>query len=153
MSGFIGERTGLSNYNLLFITVITVALANLAPQQFARLEGDFAVGMLCMYAFFAMIGAGTDAIGFLKSAPILFVYCAYMLAVHFVVVLIGGKLFKIDLAPLIIGSAAAIVGAAVAAAIATTKGWKTLITPGITIGILGYVIANFIGIAIFKLLS
>jgi uncharacterized membrane protein len=153
VSSFIGERTGLSNYNLLFITVITVVLANIAPQQFARLEGDFAVGMLCMYAFFAMIGAGTDAIGFLKSAPILFVYCAFMLSVHFVVLLIGGKLFKIDLAPLVIGSAAAIVGAAVAAAIATTKGWKTLITPGITIGILGYVIANFIGIAIFRLLS
>ena len=62
-------------------------------------------------------------------------------------------MFKIHLAPLMIGSAAAIVGAAVAAAIATTKGWKTLITPGITIGILGYVIANFIGIAIFKWLG
>lgn len=153
VSNYIGNRFGLSNYNLLFITIITVTLANLAPHQFAKLEGDFAFGMLCMYAFFAMIGAGTDAIGFLESAPILFVYCAYMIAVHFVILLLGGRLFKIHLAPLMIGSAAAIVGAAVAAAIATTKGWKTLITPGITIGILGYVIANFIGIAIFKWLG
>lgn len=153
VSNMIGDRFGLSNYNLLFITIITVTLANIVPGPFGRLEGDFAFGMLCMYAFFAMIGAGTDAIGFLKSAPILFVYCAYMIAVHFVVLLIGGRVFKIHLAPLMIGSAAAIVGAAVAAAIATTKGWKTLITPGITIGILGYVIANFIGIAIFKWLG
>ena len=153
VSGFVSNHLGVSNYNLFFITIITVILANIAPRQFARLEGDFVLGMLCMYAFFAIIGAGTDAVSFVKSAPVLFVYCTYMLAIQFVVLLLGAKLFKIDLAIAIIGSAAAIVGAAVAAALATTKGWKTLITPGITIGILGYVIANFIGVAIFKWLS
>jgi len=153
VSGFVSSSLGLSNYNLFFITIITVILANIAPGQFARLQGDFALGMLCMYAFFAIIGAGTDAVSFIKSAPVLFVYCTYMLAIQFVVLLLGTKLFKIDLATAIIGSAAAIVGAAVAAALATTKGWKTLITPGITIGILGYVVANFVGVAIFKWLS
>jgi uncharacterized membrane protein len=153
VSGFVSSRLGLSNYNLFFITIITVILANIAPGQFARLQGDFALGMLCMYAFFAIIGAGTDAVSFIKSAPVLFVYCTYLLAIQFVVLLLGTKLFKIDLATAIIGSAAAIVGAAVAAALATTKGWKTLITPGITIGILGYVVANFVGVAIFKWLS
>jgi len=153
VSGYISNRLGVANYNLFFITIITVVLANLAPRQFAMLEGDFALGMLCMYAFFAIIGAGTDAVSFIKSAPVLFIYCTYLLAAQFVVLLLGAKLFKIDLATAIIGSAAAIVGAAVAAALATTKGWRTLITPGITIGILGYVIANFIGVAIYKWLS
>ncbi len=153
VSGYVSNYLGLGNYNLFFITIITVILANIAPDRFAKLQGDFAVGMLCMYAFFAIIGAGTDAVTFLAEAPILFVYCTYMLAIQFVVLLLGAKLFRIDLAAAIIGAAAAIVGPAVAAALATTKGWKTLITPGITIGILGYVIANFIGIAIFKWLS
>jgi len=153
VSSFVSSRLGLSSYNLFFITIITVVLANIAPRQFARLQGDFALGMLCMYAFFAIIGAGTDAVSFIRSAPVLFVYCTYLLAIQFVVLLLGTKLFRIDLATAIIGSAAAIVGAAVAAALATTKGWKTLITPGITIGILGYVVANFIGVAIFKWLS
>jgi uncharacterized membrane protein len=153
VSGYVSNRLGLGNYNLFFITIITVIVANIAPNQFAKLQGDFALGMLCMYAFFAIIGAGTDAVSFIKSAPVLFVYCSYLLALQFVVLLLGAKLFKIDLAVAIIGSAAAIVGAAVAAALATTKGWKTLITPGITIGILGYVVANFIGVAIFKWLS
>jgi uncharacterized membrane protein len=153
VSGYVSNFLGFGNYNLFFITIITVILANIAPQRFAKLQGDFAVGMLFMYAFFAIIGAGTDAVTFLTSAPILFVYCTYMLAIQFVVLLLGAKLFKIDLAPTIIGSAAAIVGPAVAAALATTKGWKTLITPGIAIGILGYVVANFIGIGLFKWLS
>jgi uncharacterized membrane protein len=153
VSSYVSNLLGLGNYNLFFITLITVVLANIAPRQFARLEGDFAIGMLCMYAFFAIIGAGTDAISFIYSAPILFVYCSYLLGVQFVVLLLGTKLLKIDLATALIGGAAAIVGPAAAAALATTKGWKTLITPGITIGILGYVVANFVGVAIFKWLS
>ena len=104
--------------------------------------------MLCMYAFFAMIGAGTDAMGFISAAPVLFIYCVFMLVVHFVVWLVVAKLVKFDLAEAIIGSGAAIVGPAASAGIASAKGWKTLITPGITIGMFGYVIANFVGIAI-----
>jgi uncharacterized membrane protein len=153
VSDLICKRLNLGTYNLFVITIITVILANVAPRQFARLEGDFALGMLCMYVFFAMIGAGTDALGFLKAAPILFIYCAFMIAVHFIFLLPVARIFKLDLADVIIGSAAAIVGAAAAAGIATAKGWKTLITPGITIGILGYVVANFIGIAIVRWLS
>ena len=52
-----------------------------------------------------------------------------------------------------IASGAAIVGPAAAAGIAIAKGWKVLVTPGIAMGMLGKVIANFIGIAIAKWLS
>lgn len=153
LSNFICKWLNLGTYNLFVITVITVILANLAPRQFARLEGDFALGLLCMFLFFAMVGAGTDALGFLRAAPVLFVYCAFIIAVHFLVLLPVARIFKMDLAEVIVGSAAAIVGAAAAAGIATAKGWKTLITPAITVGILGYVIANFIGFAIVRWLS
>ncbi|MCB1623470.1 MAG: DUF819 family protein [Pseudomonadales bacterium] len=149
----ISSRLGIETYNLFVVTVITVALANLMPRFFGALEGDFALGMLCMYAFFAMIGAGTDAIGFIKSAPILFVYCTFLLGIQFLVVLIATKIFKWDLAEALIGSAAAIVGPAVAAGVATAKGWRALITPAIAVGMLGYVIANFVGVVVFRLLK
>lgn len=152
VAGALSARFEVQTYNLLVISVLVFAVANIAPRQFARLEGDFELGMFCMYAFFAMIGASTDAVGFIHSAPILFVYCSYVLGIQFVVMLLGAKLFRIDLAPAIIGAAAAIVGSAAAAAIASSKGWKSLISPGITIGMLGYAIANFIGIALAKLL-
>ena len=106
-----------------------------------------------LLAFFAMIGVSTDATRFVGSAPTLFAYCSYMIALQFVIVLIGAKVFRFDFAVAVTGAAAAIVGPAVAAALATTKGWKSMITPGIVVGILGYVVANFVGIAIFKWLS
>lgn len=153
LSAWICRRFGLGTYNLFVVTVIVVVLVNLAPRFFARLEGDFALGMLCMYAFFAMIGAGTDAVSFLKSAPILFVYCVFMLGAHFVVLLVMAKLLRIDLEEVVLGSAAAIVGPAAGAAIASTKGWNSLLTAVIAVGILGYVVANFVGFAIVSLLD
>jgi uncharacterized membrane protein len=153
VSEHVSRALDLGTYKLFVITILTVVLANLFPRQFARLEGDFVLGMLCMYAFFAMIGAGTDARGFITAAPILFVYCVFMLVVHFVVWLVIARFVKFDLAEWIIGSGAAIVGPAASAGIASAKGWKTLITPAITIGMFGYVIANFVGIAIYRWLS
>jgi len=152
VSGAICARFDIQTYNLFVISLIVLAVANIAPKQFARLEGDFELGMFCMYAFFAIIGAGTDAIGFIHAAPILFVYCSYLLGIQFVVILLGAKFFKIDLAPAIIGAAAAIVGAAAAAAIASSKGWRSLISPGITVGMLGYALANFVGITLARIL-
>lgn len=153
VSNYISTRADLVTYNLLVVSTIAVLFANLMPSQMGRLEGDFSLGMLCMYVFFATIGAGTDAVGFIRSAPILFLYCSFMLAVHFAVLLLAGRWFKLDLAEVVIGSAAAIVGPAAAAAIASAKNWRTLVPAAITVGMLGYAIANFIGIAIYKLLS
>ncbi len=155
VSRFLIDRfdPGYGHYYLFVVTAITVALATAVPKFFNAIESDFALGMLCMYAFFAMIGAGTDALGFVRSAPVLFFYCAFMIAVHFVVLLVVAKFLKWDLAEVVIGSAAAIVGPAAGAGIASAKGWSTLITPAIAIGMLGYAIANFIGIAIVKFLS
>jgi uncharacterized membrane protein len=145
--------SNIPHYNLIVITVITVVVVNIAPRQFARLEGDFALGMLCMYAFFAMIGAGTDAVTFLHEAPILFFYCTFMLVVQFVVVLLAARLFKFDLADVVIGSGAAIVGRPPLPALRWPRAGRRTVTPGIAMGMLGKVIANFIGIAIAKWLS
>ena len=152
LAEIISKRLDMGTYTLFFVTVIVVALANLAPRSLGKLEGDFQLGMFCMYAFFAMIGAGTDAIGFVSAAPILFFYCSFVIGMQFVVLLVGARLFRIDLAVAVIGSAAAIVGPAAAAAIASSKGWQKLVTPGISVGMLGYAIANFIGIAVARAL-
>ena len=144
----IAEATSLQRYSILFVTVLAIAIANLFPQRMQKFEGDFELGVFAMYVFFAAIGAGTDAVSFIESAPILLVYGIIILVVHITVVIIGAKLFKIDLAQAVIGSGAAFVGAGPTAAIATAHGWKQLVTPGIMCGVLGYVIATFIGVAL-----
>ena len=147
-----GAWLGLEQYLYLYITVLTVAAANLFPKQLNSLEGDFELGMLIMYLFFVVAGANTDADSFVGSALYLFFYGMTIILVHLALLLAVAKLFKIDLAEAIVASGAALVGPAVTAAIASSKGWKDLVTPAIMCGIFGYVIATFIGVTLTELL-
>ncbi len=153
LAQMISQYLDMSQYTILFITVLTIAVANLFPKAMAALEGEFEVGMLLMYLFFVAVGAGTDAISFISSAFNLFIYGMIIIVIHLAVVLLGAKLLKIDLAEALVASAAALVGPAVTAAIATSKGWNHLVTPGIMCGIFGYVIATFVGVSITAFLS
>ena len=109
--------------------------------------------MLLMYLFFAAVGAGTDAMAFVSSAVDLLVFGMIIIFVHLTLVLVGARLLNIRLDEAIVASGAALVGPAVTAAIAISKGWKDLVTPGIMCGIFGYVIATFIGVLVTRLLS
>lgn len=153
VSQLLAEWLSMTQYTILFITVLAVAVANVFPNTLQNLEGDFELGMLIMYLFFVVAGAGTSATAFIGSAFYLFIYGMSIILIHLTLVLLMAKVFKIDLAEAVVGSGAALVGPAVTAAIATSRGWKHLITPAIMCGIFGYVIATFIGVAITKMLA
>ncbi len=143
----------LAHYNILLVTLLAIAVANLLPQVLRRIEGDFTLGMIIMYLFFASVGCGTNTIAFVESALNLFFYSVVILVVHLLVVLAAARIFKIDLAEAVVASAAALLGPAPSAAIAAARGWTRLVTPGIMCGIFGYAIATFIGVAVAKLLT
>lgn len=153
ISAKVSNALGFEQYNLLLVTMLTILVANIFPNKLSQLQGEFNLGIFFMYLFFAAIGAGTSLTEFLVSAPILFVYGTMIILIHVAFILMCSKLFKFDLADAIVASAAALVGPACAAAIAISRGWRDLITPAIMCGIFGYAIANFIGIAITKILG
>jgi uncharacterized membrane protein len=66
----------------------------------------------------------------------------------FGLIIIVGKILKLDLAELMIAANACILGPATAAALAAGQGWRDLVTPGMLTGILGYSVGTFIGVAI-----
>jgi len=144
---------GMESYSILFITVITAAIANLLPKQMAKLEGDFQLGVLLMYFFFAVIGASTDIGRMIESAMVIVLFAAIIVTSHMLVILLGSRFLKLDLAEVIIASNACASGPTTAAALAAGKGWSRLISPALMVGIFGYVIANFIGVGLAGLLS
>ena len=149
----IAQWLQLTQYSILFITILTIAVANAFPGKMAGLKGDFELGMLLMYLFFVAVGAGTDAISFIASAFHLFVYGMLIIIIHLVLVLFAARVMKVDMAEAIVASSAALVGPAVTAAIASSKGWKHLVTPGIMCGVFGYVIGTFIGVTVTAVLG
>lgn len=152
-SGQIAAALGIDRYSIMIVTLIAVLVANLFPSRFQAMKGDFELGVYAMYLFFASIGASSDAVAFIQSAPILLAYGLFILASMLIVIVLGARFLKIDLAIAVIGGAAAFVGAAPAAAVASAHGWKNLITPGVMCGILGYVVATFIGVGLAALLG
>jgi uncharacterized membrane protein len=144
---------GVGRLGILFVTGFAVLIANLAPSKMDRLQGDFALGTFFMYLFFVTIGASANVLALAGEAMVLVPYAVIIVATHLVVLLAGTKLLKIDLAEALVASNACIMGPATAAAIAAGQGWRHLVAPGVLVGVLGYVIANFLGVAINGILG
>ncbi len=146
VSSMLAEWLGIARFSILFITTITVLVANLFPKAMEVLEGDFEVGILMMYLFFVTVGASADIGAMLDSAMMIVVLVFVIVVVHMIVIFVGSRFFKLDLAEVIIASNACAAGPTTAAALAASKGWRTLVTPAIMCGVFGYVIANFVGV-------
>jgi uncharacterized membrane protein len=142
------------NLSILIITVLAILAANFFPKRLQALENTaFSLGLWMMYIFLAVIGAATniqDIFGI--GLNLLWFYLTIMIF-HLLFMLSLAKLFKLDVYEVVISSAANIMGPSVAAPMAASMGQKNLVTPGILVGILGYIIGTFIGVSIAMLLT
>ncbi len=142
------------NLSILIITILALAAANLFPKRLKALEETaFSIGLWMMYVFLAVIGAATNLHDILQIGPAVLGFYLVIMLFHFFFLLGLAKLFKLDVYEVIISSAANIMGPSVAAPMAASLGQIKLVTPGILVGILRYVIGTFIGVSIALLLS
>ncbi len=130
-----------------------VIVATIFPKQVGTIEGADQIGALLMQVFFVVIGASANLYVVLRVGPILFFFAAVILLVHLIFILTAGKLFKLDLAEIVIASNANMGGPTTAAAMAVARKWKDLVIPAVLCGTLGYAIATFIGVAIGNFLK
>lgn len=143
---------GQEKYFILIITVLALGVANFAKGMVRRFNSEFEVGTFFMYLFFVTIGASADLATIAGTAlPYVILICGSV-AVFFIMILIVGKILKLDLAELMIAANACILGPATAAALAAGHGWRDLVTPGMLTGILGYSVGTFVGVALTALL-
>jgi uncharacterized membrane protein len=143
----------LESLFILVVTALSVLVANFAKPIVRQVSSEFELGTLLMYIFFVAIGAGADLGDVLGSALPILMFIGVMVAVHLLLMVAVGRLLKLDLAEVMIASNACILGPAPAAALAASKGWRPLVTPGILVGLFGYAIATFIGVGLTALLN
>ncbi len=144
---------GAPQFGILIITIVTVAMASFAPALMRKLAGGEAIGLMLLYVFIAGIGAQSNIWLLAGATTMLLGFLAVLLATHVLFVLVAGRLFRLTLPEVVTGSNACALGAATAAAIAAGRRWHALVTPGILCGILGYVLANFIGVGLASTLG
>lgn len=156
-----GRDFGWMRY--IFITAYAVIPATLSPKTMKQLKGGQEIGLILAFIFFAAICAGADIGMLIGTAPILLVFVVIILLVHASVVFAGGYAWNrlvglvskrednpatLSLAELIVASNAAILGATTAPALAMARGWPALVTPGILVGVAGYIVGTPLGLLI-----
>ena len=97
------------------------------------------------------MGANVELV--LGAALPILLFIVVMVSVHIVLIVLTGYFLKLDLAEVMIASNACILGPAPAAALAASRGWQSLVAPGILVGIFGYAVATFVGVSLAKALG
>lgn len=144
----LASHAGYPQYGILVITAIALAIATFAPKQVEKLSGYREAGNVMMFIFLGSIAAGADIWELIEIAPVMFVYASIIIIVHMVILFGIGLVLKLDLAELAMASAVCIGGPSSAPALASAKGWRDLLIPGILCGSLGYGIGSFIGVQV-----
>ena len=149
----IASYAGYPQYAILVITLLALSVGTFFPRQVARLSGYTEAGNVLIFIFLASIGATADIWILIEMAPILFVFASIIVLIHLLVLFGLGKILRLDMAELIMASAVCIGGPSSAAAIASAKGWRELLIPGMLAGSLGYAIGSFIGVTLLEWLK
>lgn len=131
--------------SILVVTTLALGLGQLDWVQ--NRKGAWDLGFLSFYMFFAALGAMIDPVVAIRMAPILFAYVGIVFFVHMLVLFGLGRLLGIDLGALTIASTAVKGGPTLVPSVAQAHGWNLLTVPGMLLGLLGYAVGNYVGIA------
>ena len=125
-------------------------LAALTPAN--RLNGGEEIGNVLLHYFFAVLGAGAVLSTLVGKGPIIFLFLVVLVTIHGLIIFGVGRLLKIEIETLSVASQACVGGPSTALALAISKQWRSLVTPAVLIGVLGYAIGNYAGVGMAFLL-
>ncbi|MEN6499967.1 MAG: DUF819 family protein [Rectinema sp.] len=135
---------------ILLITSLALA-ASFVP-TIRALPMTFATGEYFLYVFAVAVGAMGNIAQIFNNAGIYFIYVAIVLFGSLLLHAGLCALFKIDVDTMLIVSVSAICSPPFVGLAAVSLKARKLILPGITTGIIGYAVGNYLGIALAQIL-
>ena len=131
---------------VLWLTTIVLALAQVPAVK--SLPGGALLGNYLILLFLASNGARSVIATLVSIGPSVFYFAVVTVAIHGVIIFTVGKLARLDLPTLAVASQANVGGAASAIALAGARGYTDRLVPGVAVGLLGYALGNYVGLAV-----
>jgi uncharacterized membrane protein len=135
---------------VFWLTTLVLILAQLPTVK--RLTGSTVMGNYLIMLFLACNGAQSVIAKIVEVGPGVFYFAAGTVAIHGLVIFGVGRLMRFNAGTIAVASQANVGGGASAMAIATARGYNSWILPGVAVGLIGYAIGNYIGLAVGNLM-
>ena len=137
---------------IIVITTLSILLSFWKPVR--KLEGTFDTGLYFVYVFCLAVATMVNVheLEFSKYIYILY-YIAFVIFGSLVLQILLARLFKINGGMVLTSSISLINSPPFVPMVAAVLHDKSVILPGIAIGLLGYAVGNYFGIGIFTLLA
>ena len=131
---------------VLWLTSLVLAMAQIPAIK--KLPGGALFGNYLILLFLASNGARSVVANLVAMGPPVFYYALITVAVHGLVIFGIGRLARLDPGTLVIASQACVGGPASAIALASARGYTDRVVPGVAVGLVGYAVGNYLGIAV-----
>lgn len=147
-AGWIAARTPVIP-SVVWLTSLALLAAQVPAVR--ALRGAFILGLICLNLFFAVIGIGSKVAEIFRVGPEVFLFTLTVVLLHGLLVYGGSWLLGWDVESASVASQAAVGGPSTAMALAVSRGWRDLALPGVLVGLLGYAVGNYAGLAMAAL--
>jgi len=146
----------VSQESQTLVVILAITTLSLAASNFSRIRNirkTFALGEYFILVFSASTGAMGNFSRIFSATPLVFLFVAFAIFVSMMIHALLCKAFRIDVDTMLIASTAAICSPPFVGVTALSIKRPSLIAPGITAGLMGYALGNYLGVLIFKLFS
>ena len=148
-SDVLGQRF-LSVPGVLWLTTITLLIAQIPAVR--KLRGAGVIGNYLVLLFLASNGAQSVVANIVAVGLPVVYFASITVAIHGLVIFGVGRMLRLDIRTLAVASQANVGGPASAIALATARGYADRLLPGMAVGLLGYAVGNYAGLAIASLM-
>ncbi len=138
---------------VIILSITTLGIAASFVKQVREIKMSYDAGMYLIYIFSIVVASMADITRLnLTGGIYVLLYVIFIIFGSLALQLIMARFLKLDADTVVIASVALINSAPFVPMVATAMKNKSVIIPGITIGIIGYAIGNYVGYLISKFL-
>ncbi|MFO7636197.1 MAG: DUF819 family protein [Clostridia bacterium] len=145
--------TGRLDTAIIMLIVTTVGVVGSFLGPIKKIRYTYEAGQYAIFVFSIALGTLVDIETMLTTTPVVLGFTAVAMFGALILHLSLAKLLKIDVDTAIITSSAGIYGPAFIGPIADALKNRDMIVPGLTCGLVGYAVGNYLGYFVYQMLS